>query len=319
MTERDGSVVDAALRPATRTFEDAAPLLNDAEALRAKASEDGYLFFKGLIDREKIMALRKEILQILETYGYLDAERPLIDGIADPAAINRLDEADTNWNGVGVPLEVYRDIQSLESFHALAHDPALMRIYEMLFGGKVLPHPRNIGRIMLPHRRLHVTPPHQDFLHVQGATETWTSWIPLGDVPVELGSLSILEGSHKAGLLGVTGNPGAGGLESILCGLGYEWVEGDYEAGDVVTFHSLTVHKALPNRTGNRVRLSVDYRYQPVDQPIEERSLLPHGPFQWDELYQGWRREDLQYYWKSLNMELVPFDESIRWQKEKIC
>ena len=319
MTERDGSIVDAALRPATRTFEDATPLLNDAEALRAKANEDGYLFFKGLIDRAKITAVRKEILQVLDKYGFLDNGSPQIDGVVDLEAIHRYNAAELNWNGVGVPFEVYRDIQSLESFHALAHDPALIRIYEMLFGGPVLPHPRNIARIMLPHPSLHATPPHQDFLHVQGAPDTWTSWIPLGDVPVELGSLSILEGSHKEGLLGVTGHPGAGGLESILCGLGYEWVEGDYEAGDVVMFHSWTVHKALPNQTGNRVRLSVDYRYQPVDQPIEERSLLPHGPFQWEELYRGWQREDLQYYWKSLNMELVPFDESIRWQKEKIC
>lgn len=311
--------MDPAVRPATRVFEDATPLLEDAHALQAKADQDGYLYFKGLLDRGKVLELRRQILALLDEQGYLDRTRPLIEGIADREAVDRLSEDDANWNGVGVPIDVYRQIQQLELFHELAQDPVLIRLYETLFGGRVLPHPRNIGRIMLPHRKLHVTPPHQDFLHIQGAEMTWTSWVPLGDVPISLGGLSILEGSHKAGLLGVTNNPGAGGLESILCGMGYEWAEGDYEAGDFITFHSLTVHKALPNQTTDQVRLSCDYRYQPADQPIEPSSLLPHGPFQWEELYKDWSREDLQYYWQSYEMTYIPFDHSIRWQKEKIC
>lgn len=319
MAEREESVNDPAVRPATRVFEDATPLLEDAEALRAKADQDGYLYFKGLLGCDRVMELRRQILSLLDEQGYLDRTRPLIEGIADQEAVDRLSEEDANWNGVGVPIDVYRKIQQLELFHDLAQDPMLIRLYETLFGGRVLAHPRNIGRIMLPHRKLHVTPPHQDFLHIQGAQTTWTSWVPLGDVPHALGGLSILEGSHNAGLLGVTHNPGAGGLESILCGMGYEWANGDYEAGDFITFHSLTVHKALPNRMADRIRLSCDYRYQPADQPIEPASFLPHGPFTWEELYEGWSRTDLQYYWKTYEMEYVPFDESIRWQKEKIC
>ena len=138
-------------------------------------------------------------------------------------------------------------------------------------------------------------------------------------MPRELGGLAVLRGSHKAGLLGVTHNPGAGGLESILCGLDYEWSTTDYKAGDVLTFHSHTVHKSLPSLSDERVRLSCDFRYQPADEPLEPASLLPHGPFEWTDLYEGWHRTDLQFYWKEKTFDLTQFDESIRWQKEKIC
>ena len=41
-------------------------------------------------------------------------------------------------------------------------------------------------------------------------------------------------------------------------------------------FHSLTIHKSLPNQFPDRLRLSVDYRYQPLSHPVTEGSLLPH-------------------------------------------
>lgn len=310
---------DANKRKPSKTFQDATPYLNDPQGLREKAEREGYLFFKGLVPRAVVLEVRRQILSILDKRGYLDRSYPLLDGVTDPDAIHRLSAEDVAWNGVGVPEDVYREVQQLEAFHALAHEPGLLKLYETLFGEAAFPHPRNIGRIMLPHQGLKATPSHQDFLHIQGAEQTWTCWMPLGDAPRELGSLSILEGSHNAGLLGVTDAPGAGGLESILCNLDYEWVAGDYEAGDLVTFHSLTVHKAMPNLLPNRVRLSADMRFQPVGQPIEPRSLVPHGPFEWSELYAGWTRSDLQYYWQDIQFKYRPFDESIRWQQEKIC
>lgn len=315
----DANLQDADKKAPSKQFEDATPLLLDPEVFRRKASGTGILFFKGLLPRDKVLGLRKDILELLNQRGWLDKSRPLMDGLADPEAINRLSAEEVNFNGVGVPQDVYLEIQKLESFHALAHEPKLLKVYETLFESEPFPHPRNIGRIMLPHPKLNKTPSHQDFLHVQGAEETWTCWAPIGDCSKELGGLTILEGSHKAGLLGVTNKPGAGNLESILCGLGYEWVAGDYEAGDFVTFHSHTVHKAMPNLLKNRIRLSVDYRYQLAKHPIGSGSLTPHGPYQWEDIYEGWHREDLKYYWEDKEMNLKPFDQSIRWQKEKIC
>lgn len=311
--------MDPAIKPATRAFEDATPLLATPEELRREAARKGYLFFKHFFTREEIMELRTQILNVLQDENLLDPAKPFLDGFGNQPLIDTMTMEELNWNGIGTTQQVYHKVQKLQDFHAFAHHPKLLGLFDTLFGERTFPHPRNIARIMLPSDKLNVTPPHQDFLHIQGSSNTWTCWAPMGDVPVSLGSLSILEGSNDGGLLQVTSNPGAGGLETILCGLGYEWAEGDYEAGDIVIFHSMTVHKGLPNRQPGRIRLSLDLRFQPVSQPIENASLLPHGPFEWDELYEGWTREDLKYYWKKEQFEFLPFDESIRWQKDKIC
>ena len=296
-------------------------LLGDPAALRARGEADGYLFFRGRLPEEPLLALRREILHIIEDHGLLaggaDPEAgPPDDAVADLGAL-----ADTPLVG-GCTDPIYRDVQRLESFHRLAHHPDLLAIYEALFDGPVVPHPRNIARVLLPGPQARATPPHQDFIHVQGATQTWTAWFPLGDCPRDLGGLSVLRASHRKGVLAVGPAEGAGGLVTQLCRGEDDWLEIDYAAGDVLTFPSTTVHKGLPNQRPDRIRLSCDFRYQSADEPIEEKSLLPHREvLTWEEVYAGWGEgaDDLKYYWRDREMALSPWDESIRWQKERIC
>src|SRR3954449_13015060 len=79
-------------------------------------------------------------------------------------------------------------------------------------------------------------------------------------------------------------------------------------------FQSLTGNQALPNRSADRLRISLDNRYQGPDQPIAEHMLLPHlrahHELSWDEVYRGWGSQDLQYYWKDLDLAVLPKDES---------
>lgn len=314
-------MIDNATKAAAKTFKDAVALLERPEELRSRAEEDGYLFFRDVLDKRKLLEVREQILGILCDQGLLDSGRALMDGIADYEAVNRLTREEVR--GFGVTADIYRKVQKLESFHALAHQPAILNIYRTLFQADVFPHPRNIARLMLPHESMRATPPHQDFIHIQGTPSTWTAWFPLGDCPRALGGLSMLEGSHRSGVLNVTGHEGgAGGLESILCQMDLDWAEDDYRLGDIIIFHSCTVHRALPNRLGNQVRLSCDFRYQPVGMPVDPSSLQPHGGtnyFTWNELYEGWRDSRLQYYWKAYALDYSEWDESIRWQKEKLC
>lgn len=311
--------IDNDRKPITSQLFDATPLLGDAEALRARAAADGYLFLRGFLERDDVLQLRQEILQIVANDGLLNPQYPLMAGITDPEQIHRYSKEEISWIGSGIPQHLYYEVQKLEYFHALAHHPKLIKLYESLFGETPFVHPRNISRVMLPHREQKATPSHQDFLHIQGAENTWTCWMPIGDIPRKLGGLAILKSSFKEGLLGVTQAPGAGGLESILCGMDYEWQTADYEAGDILTFHSHTVHKSTANQMENHIRISSDYRYQPISASIEPGSLQPHGPYSWDDLYKGWSRSDLQHYWVNNAMEHTTFDESIRWQKDKIC
>ena len=46
-------------------------LLADRDALRARLEDEGYLYFKGLIDRDRILALRRDILEILAGRGWI--------------------------------------------------------------------------------------------------------------------------------------------------------------------------------------------------------------------------------------------------------
>jgi hypothetical protein len=269
------------------------PLLGDGDALRARMSEDGCLFFRGLVSAGSIGEARREILHCCAAAGWLRPGTSIEEGIAALGVCWTEPQPEF--------MAVYNAIQKGEAFHALAHDRALIAMLEAMFGEPALPHPRNIARIIFPQNTLFTTPSHQDYVHVQGTEETYTAWIPLGDCPQSLGSLAVLAGSHRAGILPVHRAYGAGGVGIDTEELPNRWVGGDFHVGDVVVFHSLAVHKALPNVSPDRIRLSVDYRYQPLSHPIAEDSLRPHhGQIDWPEVYAGWRSERYQYYWQGL-------------------
>ena len=79
-------------------------------------------------------------------------------------------------------------------------------------------------------------------------------------------------------------------------------------------FHSLTVHKALPNVTEDRMRISLDNRYQSVHEPIAEHMLTPHLSqdigYDWGDVYANWTDDALKYYWTGREQATVPRDPS---------
>jgi hypothetical protein len=259
--------------------------------------QDGYLFLRGLLPPVAVAEVYDAIMAVCQACGWADAQ-----GRAHGAP--RLEGSPDFW-------EVYDRVQCLEVFHALAHRAQILQIMGILVEARPFLHPRNIARISFPQAEHFTTPPHQDFVHIQGTSDVYTSWIPLGDCPRELGGVAVLAGSHVYDVLPVHKASGAGGLGVDTDHLALAWHTSDYAAGDVLIFHSHTVHKALPNRTTDRLRLSVDYRYQGVGQPLVEDSLDPHfRRLTWDQIYRGWARRDLQYYWRDLSLKTVSRDRS---------
>jgi len=280
-------------------------LLANPQALRERAQEEGYLFFRGMIDREAIRSVRRQILERCAQAGWLRPGTDVREGIAAPGVAYVEPEP--------AYMAVYNQVMKMEDFHALAHQPALLHMFDALFDEPTLVHPRNIARIIFPQNVKYTTPAHQDFIHVQGAEETWTAWIPLGDCPRDLGSLALLPGSHRGGVYPVHSAYGAGGLGIDTDRLPHEWAASDFALGDVVVFHSLTVHKGLPNLSPDRIRLSVDYRYQGVSRPITQGSLLPHfAQVTWEEAYANWKSDRYQYYWKDLPLNVVDWTPKYR-------
>ncbi|MCK9588681.1 MAG: phytanoyl-CoA dioxygenase family protein, partial [Terrimicrobiaceae bacterium] len=280
----------------TFKFEDRTPLLDKPAELHRAAQEDGFLFFKRFLPCEEVLALRTELLGVVGRHGWRQPDQPPLGGRIDIDALNRVPDEEMRAD-IGVSVAAYDDAQKLERLHRLPHHPKLLGFYRNFFGGEVLVHPRHIARMVTGHRVMAPTPPHQDFPLIQGTSNTWTCWIPLGDCPRAMGGLSLLKGSHRQGYQPIQPSKGAGGIAVPLCPWETEWAEGDYEAGDLITFPSYTIHKALRCQEKEFIRLSLDVRYQPADEPVEQKSLMPHCDLAWEEIYAGWKSGDLKYYW----------------------
>ena len=276
---------------------DSSPLLTDSARLREQAEGDGYLFLRGLIPTEPVRGVRESILEICRRHGFAETGG---DGLAVPGI--RFREGEPEY------MAAYDEIQRLEGFHALAHRPEVLALLRDLFQDEVLVHPRNIARVMFPDNNTFTTPAHQDYVHIQGTANTWTAWIPLGDCPEELGGVEVLAGSHRSGVLPVRAAYGAGGLGVETDHLGLEWHSGPFRTGDVLLFHSHSVHRGRDNRTPDQLRLSVDYRYQPISEPVTEFSLLPHyNRAPWEAIYEGWTQPELQFYWRQHDLKPADF------------
>jgi ectoine hydroxylase-related dioxygenase (phytanoyl-CoA dioxygenase family) len=178
---------------------------------------------------------------------------------------------------------------------------------KMVVGGQILIHPKPIGRLIFPNCKRLTVQPHQDYRFMNGDPECYTAWIPLHDCPTDEGPLQILEGSHRFGFqiheeenLHVPEIPAGAAL-------GDEWASGEINAGDVLLFHSLTVHAASPNRS-DRLRISLDCRFQDARRAINPANLAFAGDSgkSWESIYAQWRSGDLKYYWKSLPLEFTP-------------
>jgi hypothetical protein len=305
--------------PMPREFIDSSSLLGNPAALLERAASEGYLFFKSLLPTADVLEVRRDMLAVVERHGWRQPQMDALDGRVDLEAINRTPDLEVRGD-IGVPSKAYEDVQRLESFHRLPHHPRLLALYRDLFGGrKVLAHPRHIARMMTPHASLVPTPPHQDFPLIQGTSNTWTCWFPVGDCSMKLGGLSVLRGSHRKGYLPIQISDGAGNIAAQLCDGENEWIEGDYTCGDVLTFPSHTVHKALKPQVRDSIRLSLDVRFQPADEPIEEKSLKPHCDLTWEEIYAGWTNEALKYYWQKDDLELAPWNAVLMQPSRRIC
>ena len=279
-------------------FTNSTSLLENPEKLRQQAAQDGYLFFKGLLPANELLALRRDIVNVCVRHGLLDENCDPMEAVAAPG--KAIVESDNSVSVSSKYIPYYLDIQKLRTFHAMAQHPTLISTLKKLFAGKVLPHSRNISRIVFPQSAQYTTPPHQDYIYIKGTYETWTAWIPCGDCPAKLGSLAILPGTHKEKkVLPTRKAQGAGGRATDLPA-DSTWLCGDYECGDVLLLHSLCVHQGLNNETESLVRLSLDYRYQPMDLPIHPSSMQPHlDVADWEEIYKEWPVDDpLKFYWK---------------------
>jgi len=263
-------------------LESSTHLLGDAEALRRKLNSDGYLFLRGFLDREDVLAARRIVTGRLEGDGMLQPGSNPDDAVARQ----------------GVDLKFRPDLAvNNPELDAVLYGDRTMDFYATLFGEPALHFDftwfRSVAHGM-------GTKPHCDVVYMGRGTRDrlFTAWIPIGDIPIDVGGLMILEGSNNQqdrlrsylsrdvdayctnGRHAPEIESGSKSWEwdghlandpaSLREKLGGRWLTTNFRAGDLLTFSMQTVHASLDNPS-NRIRLSSDSRYQPASEPADER------------------------------------------------
>jgi hypothetical protein len=240
---------------AVRELADSMALRADQAALRGRLSQDGYLFFRGLLRPADVAAAYDSVRAELRLGGWTDGDgRPhgpqravdIRDALADPS---------------------FRAALASRGLNRLPYLAPLRGLVRLLLGPAAFSYPVKVLRTVYPEPPFRVTRGrfiHQDFA-VSGVQDMVTTWLPLMDIPVQLGGLAVLPGSHLRPPL----------RPRLLLADEPRWATTDYRPGDVLLFHCLTSHAALPNHA-DRLRISTDLRWQDASQPAPAELVL--GP-----------------------------------------
>jgi 1-deoxypentalenic acid 11beta-hydroxylase len=227
-------------------FREANDHLGDPGTLNAWFAEDGYLFFRGVL--EGVNEVKREFVNVLQKQG---AVKP---GTTEAV-----------WSGAGVDKIDDHDLYGARSCADLFTSRHNLEVFERIFGEPVFVFKSPTVRFALPNDTEHVSPPHQDYFFVRINKSFRTFWIPLMDIDESVGGLAIAPGSHRRGLFD---HVEADGVYSYIFrgrkqrgipmqAVPQPWMTANYRAGDLLVFHNLMIHWALPNQS-DRIRLSID-------------------------------------------------------------
>jgi ectoine hydroxylase-related dioxygenase (phytanoyl-CoA dioxygenase family) len=263
------------------TLRDSSSIAADPVALRRRMEVDGYLFLRGLLDRDSVLAARQEILLKFAIVGEIDSiNHPVMDGIQSTESfINK------------VNLVAFTEsLRSGLAYGQVVAGPDIMRFFDRFLGGKARSFDFRWPRFMRPGEATGV---HCDAPYItRGTTNLWSAWIPLGDISMQEGALMILSGSHKNEQLRLSygmrdaDHDKIGWLSTnpaeLRRRLGGRWLSTDFRAGDVLVFGPYLVHASLDNNSAERrCRLSSDTRYLLAGDALDERwngdISNPHG------------------------------------------
>lgn len=285
-------------------LEDSSPLLDQIECLRERMQEHGYLYLKGFFQRSDVLAARDVVTDRMMAAGLLDDNYPAGDGVVKNIKIANSQSAFRPEGEV----KTYRAEDFTgenQPLNDLIYGERMKEFYRAFFGGEVAHFNYTWFRAVSPGFG---TPPHCDIVYMgRGTKNILTAWLPVGDAPLPVGGLMILEKSHQHATRMENylsrdvdsyclNRPTAKQIESgellydwdgslskdpvsLREKLGGRWLSANFEAGDLLIFTMATVHASLDNQS-NRIRISADYRYQPADEPMDERfSIANAAPY----------------------------------------
>ena len=262
------------------TLREANELLDDTDALGARMAEDGYLFIRGLQDRDRVGEARRVVLENLEANSQIDPDYPLDLGVA--AAGKR----GSFFGGA-------KQVTHTPGFLSVVNSPEIMGFFERFLDGPILTFDYKWLRAVGPGDN---TGAHYDMVYMgRGTTNLYTVWTPLDDVTYDMGPLVILAGSHQFDAVKetygkmdvdrdhVTGHFTNEPIE-MVDQYGGQWQTSEFSMGDVIILGMHTMHGSI-NNTSNRFRISTDTRYQLATDPVDHRWVgeNPVAHYAWTE------------------------------------
>jgi ectoine hydroxylase-related dioxygenase (phytanoyl-CoA dioxygenase family) len=274
-----GKILDM---PSSRTgsLRSSNDIFDDIDAQKQRISDDGYLLFRNLIERDVVLAARREILLKYAIVGEIDSNtHDVMEAIQQsPSFIDQINL-----------LAFTESIRSGKAYNDVVMHRSLIGFFERLLGGEVATFDFKWPRFVRPGEGTGI---HSDIVYIgRGTRNLWSAWIPIGNVALEEGPLIILECSHLSTQLNRYWAADAdrdrmGWLSddplALQDSLGGRWLTTEFGAGDVIIFDTRLVHGSLDNVSPlHRCRLTSDTRYQLAHEPLDDRwngdIRNPHG------------------------------------------
>ncbi|NVH71915.1 phytanoyl-CoA dioxygenase family protein [Paraburkholderia sp. JPY432] len=237
--------------PAMREFNVSNDLIGDHAALQARWNEDGYLFFRDVLDHEPLERMRGLLVDHLDSHGFVDRN-----------------DRDVRWTGKERENFSFFPVKAMNEQRAartVMEDPAIRAFFQRLFG---------VPLYWVPFTEYRTSPPaidksrtRFDFIHEDAIysdrLDFIICWIPLSDIDAQVGGLAVAEGLHKLPCL--HRKDGDKIIPIDLASVPEDaWRRTNYRLGDVLLMSRRTPHSGLSNHS-DRFRLSLDTR------------ILPHG------------------------------------------
>jgi hypothetical protein len=263
------------------------PGISNVAELNRSLEEDGYVFLRGVLNREDVLAARQKVFGRLEEVD--EIEPPALEGIATGRSKRRELECD--------PGNFWQSVSEGQALRHVTHGPQIREVMDSLFGEPCRPHdlmylrPATVGSS---------TRFHYDYPFFAGNSERiLTAWVPLGDIPVTEGPLTVVDGSNRfSDLLDPIREINYQDKRSneLVQNTAYEkqneihpislvqerntrMLTASFKAGDLMVFSGFLLHGSLDNHSPNgRVRLSSDVRYQPAKDPATDERYFGCHP-----------------------------------------
>jgi Phytanoyl-CoA dioxygenase (PhyH) len=230
-------------------LEDSYAIINDPASLRRRWESDGCLFFRSALDQGAVSVVREQFKEVLVNAGIIDVHA-----------------LEPEWTGIRPSENRPCDVLGNTVWRDLASHPTFDNTVRKVLGEAPWWVPIVAHRSGIPDGEL--SPDHDVFKgrHQDGffneGIEFAICWVPLMHIEQKHGGLAVALGTRQSGYLH---DPKLPPMYPIPPGAIADsaWRSANYRPGDLLIFHYMTAHAALPNTT-NRVRLSLDLRVLPA-------------------------------------------------------